>query len=349
MRHRRQDYKRHDPRTPRLYDAPMPPRATAPDSATSAAGSRQEFAATVVIVTKDRREEVLRAVRSAVAQTPPVEVLVVDDGSSDGTAAAIRAEFPAVRLERFERSEEVVARRNLAGRLASCSVLVGIDDDAELPSPHTVAQTLADLAEERVGAVAIPYVDLPRSERRVWQAAPSGDDVYVTDQFRATSYAIRRDLFLQLAGYRPLLVHGAEEPDLCLRLLDTGHVVRLGRADPIRHYGSPRRDAEGIWFRVCRSEILFAWHNVPMPYLPLRLLKVTVHQLWLGLGVRRPQLFLRAVLAGYGACVRERANRRPVSRSVYRLYIGLGKRPKRLEEIEASLPSPQAVPAAVAV
>lgn len=42
--------------------------------------------ATVVIVTKDRRDDVLRAVASALAQTATVEVLVGDDGSSDGTA-----------------------------------------------------------------------------------------------------------------------------------------------------------------------------------------------------------------------------------------------------------------------
>ena len=54
--------------------------------------------------------------------------------------------------------------------------------------------------------------------------------------------ALRRDAFVQSGGYRVSLEHQAEEPDLCLRLLASGYVVRLGRGDVVRHYGSPKRD-----------------------------------------------------------------------------------------------------------
>jgi hypothetical protein len=71
-----------------------------------------------------------------------------------------------------------------------------------------------------------------------------------------------------------------------------------------------------------------------------RLLKVTLHELWLGLRTRRPLLFARALLAGYALSLAERRNRRPVSRDVYRLYWRLGKRgPERLEDVESRLPA----------
>jgi glycosyltransferase involved in cell wall biosynthesis len=46
--------------------------------------------ATVVITTKDRKGELRTAVQSAVEQTADPEVLVLDDGSTDGTAEMAR-------------------------------------------------------------------------------------------------------------------------------------------------------------------------------------------------------------------------------------------------------------------
>ena len=71
--------------------------------------------ATVLIVTKDRREELLRAVEGAVAQEGEPEVLVIDDASGDGSADAVEAAFPSVRVLRSERSEGAIAQRNTVG------------------------------------------------------------------------------------------------------------------------------------------------------------------------------------------------------------------------------------------
>jgi GT2 family glycosyltransferase len=292
--------------------------------------------ATVVIVTKDRCDDALAAVESALAQRPPVEVLVLDDGSSDGTAEALRETFPQVRVVRFEDSEGYIVRRNQAASLASAPLLVSIDDDAELPSDDVVARTVAEFDEPQVGAVAMPYIDLP--DEKILQRAPAEDGVHLVHRFRGTAYAVRRDVFVQLGGFRTMLFHQAEEADFCLRLLQAGYVVRLGRAEPIRHYGSPTRDLERTWFYECRNDILFAWHNVPMPDLLPRLAKTTVHMIWLGRGVRRSRLFARGLLSGFGGALGDWSGRRPVRRDVWRLYERLGRRSVRIEEIEAALP-----------
>jgi GT2 family glycosyltransferase len=296
--------------------------------------------ATVVIVTKDRRDETLRAVGSAVAQRPPVEVLVVDDGSSDGTAAAVREAFPDVRVEQHDRSEGLVVRRNEAAELASAALIVSIDDDSVFTSEGVVAATVAEFDDPRVGAVAMPYIDVPQGEH-VLQRAPGEVGLYVTHRFRGTAHALRRDAFLSLGGYRGMLFQQGEEPDLSIRLLDAGYVVRLGRADPVRHLASPSRDIERQWFYECRNEILFAWHNVPMPDVLVQLAKTTLHMLWLGRGVKRTGLFARGLLAGFRAAVRQRSERRPVGRDAWRLYKRLGKQPTRIEEVVTLLDRPR--------
>lgn len=292
--------------------------------------------ATVVIVTKDRRNDALRAVRSALDQRPAVEVLVLDDGSSDGTAETVRSDFPEVRVERRERSEGLIVRRNEAAKLASAPIIVSIDDDAVFTSQKIVADTVSEFDEPRVGAVAMPYIDVPQGERML-QRAPADRGVFVTHRFRGTAHALRRDVFLALGGYRGMLFQQAEEPDLAIRLLDAGYVVRLGRADPVRHFASPKRDLERIWFYECRNDILFAWHNVPMPDLLAQMAKTTVHMLWLGRGVRKSRLFVRGLVAGYSTALQDWSARSPVERPTWKLYKRLGKNGSQFEDVREAL------------
>src|SRR5438128_1492334 len=107
--------------------------------------------ASVVITTRNRCDELVDAVRSALNQSVPVEVLVIDDGSTDGTAELIRSQFPTVRLETSKMSLGYIAQRNRAAKLASGTFVFSIDDDAYFPSTETVAQTLRQFDHPRVG------------------------------------------------------------------------------------------------------------------------------------------------------------------------------------------------------
>src|SRR5213594_2460656 len=115
-------------------------------------------AVTIAIVTRDRKEELRAAVRSALEQEGSIEVLVIDDGSRDGTSEMLREEFPGVRVARYDDDAGVASRRNDAAAVSRGKVIVSIDDDAVFSSPRIVADTLADLDHPRIAAVAIPYI-----------------------------------------------------------------------------------------------------------------------------------------------------------------------------------------------
>lgn len=66
----------------------------------------------VVIPTYNRRQYIGETLRSILAQSsPPDEVIVVDDGSTDGTYELLEEQFPSVRRFRIENSSQVVARK----------------------------------------------------------------------------------------------------------------------------------------------------------------------------------------------------------------------------------------------
>lgn len=87
-----------------------------------------------IITTKNRREQVKNAIYSVIGQTWPIdEIVVVDDGSVDGTSDMIQREYPFVRIVMTEGAGPGEARN--AGILASsCDVVMFLDsDDVWLP------------------------------------------------------------------------------------------------------------------------------------------------------------------------------------------------------------------------
>lgn len=278
----------------------------------------ETFDATIVIVTKDRRDMLADALASASEQEGDIEILVIDDGSSDGTAEMVAERFPRVRVQRFDTNAGLVVRRNDAARIARGRVIVSIDDDAVFTSRDTVAQTLDDLAaDDRIAAVGIPYVDVRRSPE-VHQQPPDAESCWIGPVYRGTAHAVRREVFLELGGYRERIVHQGEEHDFCLRLLDAGWLVRYGRAAPIEHRESPRRSTRRMErYGRCNEQLLCATYY-PQPWASLYGVGYAGKAILRGLRSDGGLVWIfEGILRGAGAWVTTR--RRPVSRATFAL------------------------------
>ena len=97
----------------------------------------------VVIPTYNRCESLRRALLSVFSQTlQPAEVAVIDDGSTDGTSAMIREEFPEVTYYRQENSG-VSSARNLGIHHTTGDWLAFLDSDDEWLPEKLMRQTAA--------------------------------------------------------------------------------------------------------------------------------------------------------------------------------------------------------------
>src|SRR6188508_3313566 len=87
----------------------------------------------VVIVTWNSREDVLRCLASLAAHVRlSHEVIVVDDGSDDGTPTAVREAYPQARLVAKPDNEGLVAGRNAALPLIQGKIVLMLDADTEV-------------------------------------------------------------------------------------------------------------------------------------------------------------------------------------------------------------------------
>jgi glycosyltransferase involved in cell wall biosynthesis len=111
----------------------------------------------LIIPTFNRPNLLPRAVRSAVAAGSDLEILIVDDGSTDETASVCRSlsdSLPGVRHVRVERNQGVAGARNI-GLLESNSDYIAFLDDDDLRLPGSLDHQLALLeSDDSAGLVA---------------------------------------------------------------------------------------------------------------------------------------------------------------------------------------------------
>jgi len=281
---------------------------------------------TIVITTRNRKEELSTALTSCLMQAGNPYIIVIDDGSTDGTSDMVKCNFPTVSLYRDSVSKGLIAQRNYAAHLAVTPFLFSIDDDAIFTSSNIVQDVLNEFNNPSVGAIAIPFIDVCKDPSSVKQCAPAKVGDFAVSSYIGTAHALRRDLFIRLKGYREQLFHQGEESDYSLRMLEAGYFVKVGRSAAIHHFESPRRDFHRIDFYGRRNNILFGWHNIPSFILPFYLFATVANGLSHGFRVGRTSAMIQGLARGFRDIPSEFGCRSPVSIKTYRLYREMIKR-----------------------
>jgi len=199
----------------------------------------------VIIPVYNGAEYVGGAVESALAQRGvSLEVIVVDDGSTDETPQILERFGSAIRVIRGQHAGHVEAR-NQAARVAVGEWLAFLDADDEL-LPTKLQRQLAAAVDaamvytdrENVGATA--HIARHQSESQVLYEGSVFDHLILGNFITVSSVMLRKDWFLQLGGFDPD-PYGCEDWDLWLRYAAAGGTVRAV-CSPLTRYRW-RRDA----------------------------------------------------------------------------------------------------------
>lgn len=220
-------------------------------------------AVSVVIPTKNRRLLLMTTLTGVLAQRGvEVVVVVVDDGSTDGTAGAVSAlGDPRVRVLRHETSQGVVAARN-RGLAAARGDWVAFCDDDDVWSPDKlVGQIDAAARLGRAWAVAgavgfepdgtILYTRLPVEGKQLAATLPWNNAV----PGGSSNVVARRALLRETGGFDPRLRVLADW-ELWIRLARSGPPASV--AAPVvgyrMHGANMSTRSEGVLDELCLIE-----------------------------------------------------------------------------------------------
>lgn len=200
--------------------------------------STTEPAVSVVIPAFDAAWCIRRAVDSVLAQTfTGFELIVVDDGSTDGTAEILRGYGDALRVV-SQANGGMSRARNAGIRLARGRYVAFLDaDDRWLPAKLERQVALLDARPELAFCAATATLEDPGGKVLGAWACQGDGTASVAEVFAAhalvaggaSSVLARRDLVQTLGGFDETLF-GAEDTDLWIRLAARGGFACIAEA-----------------------------------------------------------------------------------------------------------------------
>jgi len=222
----------------------------------------------VIVPTFNRRAMVREAVASVLSQTVrDFELIVVDDGSEDGTAECLNREFGSdLRLIRTE-NRGVAAARNTGAAAARGELLAFLDSD-DLWRPRKLEAQLEHFAahpdSQACQTDEIWIRNGVRVNPRRRHRKPDGDIFWRSLELCLVSPSavmLRRDLFERLGGFDEGLP-ACEDYDLWLRLGRMAPVSLIPEALVVKRGGHPDQLSRRTWgldrFRIAALVKLLA-------------------------------------------------------------------------------------------
>ena len=224
----------------------------------------------VIVVNWNTRDLTLACLRSLFAETreTSLEVLLVDNGSHDGSAAAIAAEFPQVRLFAEAKNHGFAAANNLAAHHARGRHILLLNSDTEVLD-GAVDRLMAfarATPQARIWGGRTVFADGRLNPQSAWGRVtlwstlsfalgltkafpdsplfnPEGLGGWDRGSERAVDivsgcfFLIEASLWRDLGGFDPLFFMYGEEADLCARARQRGAAPRVTPAATIIHHG----------------------------------------------------------------------------------------------------------------
>lgn len=226
----------------------------------------------VVIATRDRRDNLVVTLErlSALPEAPPI--VLVDNGSRDGTPAAVRERFPHVGVVEAGRNLGAAGRNLGVRRLGTRYVSFSDDDSWWAPGALDRAEELLDrhpalgLIAARILVGAEQRLDptceeMARSPLRAESGRLPGPPVL---GFVACGVIVRRAAFLAAGGFDPRYGVGGEERLLAFDLAAGGW--ELAYVPEIVAYHHPRVQHDRSYRTVVelRNDLWSAWLRRPL-------------------------------------------------------------------------------------
>jgi glycosyltransferase involved in cell wall biosynthesis len=187
------------------------------------------------------------AVESVLAQThQPIELIIVDDGSTDASAQSAQAYGPLVRYVRQAKNISTGSARNQGVRLASGDYFAFLDQDDVWLSDKLALQIAAFDARPALEVVFGQVEQFRRSpQRRAPDAAPQ------VRGYAPSAMLIRQEAFRRVGPFATTLQIGewvdwfARASDLKLKMLVLPNLVMRRRV---------HQENKGVIYRAARSE-----------------------------------------------------------------------------------------------
>ena len=227
----------------------------------------------VVMITHNRRNEVLHSLEHLTCLPEQPQIVLVDNASTDDTLAAVAHRFPDVQIIAAG-GNLGGAGRNLGVQQVNAPYIAFCDDDTWWePGGLRYAADLMD-AHPRLAVISAHVLVGPQEKEdptcRIMAESPLARTPAMPGPallgFLAGASVVRRAAFLAAGGFNDHFLVGGEEQLLATDLAAAGWWLCYIAAITVHHYPSQQRETHDTrrW-RMVRNALWFAWLRRPLP------------------------------------------------------------------------------------
>ncbi len=283
-----------------------------------------------VIATRNRRDVLLDTIAQVYQcglTCHEMEVLVVDNASTDGTAAALAERHPDVAVLALTDNRGPCAKA-LALPNVTFPYVVYLDDDS-WPIGDSISRML-DRFERSPSLAAAGFVAHLPDGRRECSALPG--------VFIGCGVGFRTDALREIQGGDASLFMAAEEYDIAFRLVADGYQVETFDDLHVRHLKSPQSRYPGhLAYYDTRNNLVIACRFLPRPWVTIYLADWVRRYAWLSAGAGHASSFARGVAAGFARAAADllAGRRSPLPPQAFQRFFCLDEIEHHLHELRA--------------
>jgi len=257
----------------------------------------------VVILNWNRKDDTIECVSSLMGvDYPNFRIVVVDNGSDDGSVEALKAKFPALEVIVNDGNLGYAVGNNIGigHALQQGADYVFLLNNDTVVHQHLVAELVkVGEADPRAG-VLVPKIYFYGSTSRIWSAGPKRRIVSITlgrgnsiyGKQREVKYAtgcamlVKKEVFKEVGIFDPVYFIYQEDNDFSKRVREGSYKIIYVPTAEMWHKvsASTQGDSWTRWYHRARSTVHFYRKNVGVWYLtlPIYLLWVIMREILLG-------------------------------------------------------------------
>lgn len=246
--------------------------------------------AKIVILNWNGEENLSRFLPSVVKNTPPeVEIVVADNGSTDGSREFVGNEYPSVRLVTLDANYGFAEGYNRALREVEADYYILLNSDVQTPEgwceplvallerhPQVAAAapkilSYTDYSMFEYAGAAGGFIDAlgyPFCRGRILKTIESDmgqyDDAREIFWASGACFACRADVFRDLGGFDNAFFAHQEEIDLCWRMQLAGYRIAVEPQSRVYHLGAGTLppSAKKLYYNY-RNNLAMLYKNLP--------------------------------------------------------------------------------------
>jgi GT2 family glycosyltransferase len=212
-----------------------------------------------------------------------IEVIVVDNASSDETVEMVKSEFPTVQLIKMEKNIGIAGWNE--GFKAALGELVLVLDDDSYPEKDTISKCVELLNTTQDCGIVACHVHNTRTGKYQTDHLITGPVI----TFVGCGAMLRTKIIREVGMFEPLLYIYAHEDEYSMRIIDAGYRIHFLTSALIHHQsvlshraiGQNSIDKRKLFYSV-RNTIIILLLHFPFHRIFLRLIRIILGRLYYG-------------------------------------------------------------------